>query len=207
MRELITLDVGGDANRSYLLVDQEDRTAWCVDPSYGAPQILELCASRGLRLTEILLTHTHPDHIATLPDLADATGARVWVHPLEAARVPGASALPQEGAQPGLEGVEAIFTPGHTPGGTCYRYGDDLFTGDVLFVDWVGRSDFAGGDPRKLFESLAKLRTLDAGLMIRPGHHYGAVESRRLGDEARLNKFLACRDCDRFLALQPELSG
>jgi hydroxyacylglutathione hydrolase len=207
MRELITLDVGGDANRSYLLVDREDGTAWCVDPSYGAQQILGLCSSEGLRLTEILLTHTHGDHVATLPDLVAATGARVWVHPLEAQRVAGASALPREGSLPELEGVEALFTPGHTPGGTCYRVGGDLFTGDVLFVDWVGRSDFSGGDPRRLFESLARLRTLDPGLTVRPGHHYGSVESRRLGDEVRLNKFLACLDYDRFLALQPELSG
>jgi|WetSurMetagenome_2_1015567.scaffolds.fasta_scaffold15079_2 hydroxyacylglutathione hydrolase len=207
MRELITLDVGGDANRSYLLVDREDRTAWCVDPSYGAPQILKLCASEGLRLTEVLLTHTHGDHVATLPDLVAATGARVWVHPLEARRMAGATALPREGSLRELEGVEAIFTPGHTPGGTCYRFGGDLFTGDVLFVDWVGRSDFAGGDPRRLFESLARLRTLDPALAVRPGHHYGTVESRRLGDEVRLNKFFACTDYDRFLALQPELCG
>jgi hydroxyacylglutathione hydrolase len=131
----------------------------------------------------------------------------VWVHPLETHRAAGATALPREGALPALEGLEALFTPGHTPGGTCYRIGGDLFTGDVLFVDWVGRSDFPGGDPRRLFESLARLRALDPGLMIRPGHHYGSVESRRLGDEVRLNRFLACRDYDRFLALQPELSG
>lgn len=203
MRELITLDVGGDANRSHLLVDREEGTAWCVDPSYGAPQILELCAGQGLRLTEILLTHTHGDHIATLPELAQATGATIWVHRLEAPRVPGAKALPAEGSP--LPGVEALFTPGHTPGGTCYRIAGDLFTGDVLFVDWVGRSDFPGGDTRMLFESLARLRALDPDLVIRPGHHYGSVESRRLGDEVRLNKFLACTDFERFLALQPEL--
>ncbi len=204
MRELITLDVGGDANRSYLIVDREQDTAWCVDPSYGARRILELCTGQGLRLTEILLTHTHGDHVATLPELAEATGARVWAHRLEAPRVPGATPLPGDGSP--LPGVMALFTPGHTPGGTCYIVGGDLFTGDVLFVDWVGRSDFAGGDPRKLFESLARLRTLDPGLVIRPGHHYGSEESRRLGDEVRLNKFLACTDFERFLALQPELS-
>ncbi len=206
MREIITLDVGGDANRSYCLVDEPGREAWCVDPSYGAPQILALLAARGLRLTEIFLTHTHPDHVATLPELQRATGARTWIHPLEKARVPAATALPGEGKLGQVPGTEVIFTPGHTPGGTCYRIGEALFTGDVLFVDWVGRSDFPGGDARALFQSLAKLRTLPPGLIIHPGHHYGSVETRTLGEEARVNKFFGCKDYVRFLSLLPELS-
>jgi hydroxyacylglutathione hydrolase len=207
MREIVTLDVGGDANRSYCLLDEKAGDAWCVDPSYGASQILDLCASRSVRLTEIFLTHTHADHIATLQPLARATGARSWVHELERARVPGAQPIPAEGPLPGLPPVEAIFTPGHTPGGTCYRMGDALFTGDVLFVDWVGRSDFPGGDPLALFKSLARLRGLPGALVLHPGHFYGTVETRTLREEVLLNKFFSCTDFDRFLALQPELCG
>jgi len=207
MREIITLDVGGDANRSYCLLDSERRTAWCVDPSYGAAQILGLCARKGMRLTEIFLTHTHADHIATLPDLMRDTGARAWVHPLELESVPMATPIPAEGPLAKIPGVAAIFTPGHTPGGTCYRIGDALFTGDVLFVDWVGRCDFPGGDSRALFQSLAKLRSLPPELAIYPGHHYGCVESRHLGEEKKLNKFLNCRDYEKFLQLLPELAG
>ena len=206
MRELLTVDVGGDANRSYLLLDPDDATAWCVDPSYGAGKILSTCSSRGLRLTEIFLTHTHGDHIATLPELLKATGARAWVHPLELSRAPGATALPGEGPLAALPGVQVLFTPGHTPGGTCYIVGENLFTGDVLFVDWVGRSDFAGGDPKALFRSLARLRALPPQLMIRPGHHYGSVESRTLAEEIQKNKFLSCTDYGRFLSMLPELS-
>jgi glyoxylase-like metal-dependent hydrolase (beta-lactamase superfamily II) len=207
MREIITLDVGGDANRSYCLLDAERRTAWCVDPSFGAVAILALCTQRQVRLTEILLTHTHGDHVATLPDLVRATRARVWVHPLELARAPGAVTLPEEGPLPEVPGVETLYTPGHTPGGTCYLVGDALFTGDVLFVDWVGRCDLPGGDSRALFRSLAKLRSLQSDVAIYPGHHYGSVESRRLGEEIRLNKFLQCRDYGKFMGLLPELVG
>ena len=206
MRELLTLDVGGDANRSHLLMDPADATAWCVDPSYGAAHLLTTCAARGLRITEVFLTHTHGDHIATLSELLKATGARAWVHPLELSRAPGATALPGEGPLAALPGVEILFTPGHTPGGTCYIVGENLFTGDVLFVDWVGRSDFAGGNPQDLFRSLARLRALPPQLMIRPGHHYGSVESRSLGEEIQENKFLSCTDYGRFLSMQPELS-
>jgi hydroxyacylglutathione hydrolase len=207
MREIVILDVGGDANRSYCLLDHQTGDAWCVDPSYGASQILDLCTSRSARLTEIFLTHTHADHIASLPHLAKATGARTWVHALEPGKVPDSTPIPGEGPLPGLPEVEAIFTPGHTPGGTCYRVGDALFTGDVLFVDWVGRSDFQGGDPLALFKSLARLRDLPGRLVIHPGHSYGTVETRALCEEVLLNRFFSCRDFERFLALQPELSG
>lgn len=205
MTELLTIDAGGDSNRTYLLFP-EGGGALCVDPSYAGPFVLEACASRGRRLTEILLTHTHADHIASVPDLVRTTGSRVWVHRLEQRSVWGAVPLPREGPIPGLPEVEAVFAPGHTPGGTCYRIGDDLFTGDVLFVDWVGRSDFSGGDCAALFASLAKLRTLPGGLTIRPGHHYGSVESRTLAEEVLRNKFLACTDYAAFLKMVPELS-
>lgn len=206
MREILSLDVGGDANRCHCLFDAATRTAWCVDPSYGASQVIAVCNKRGLRLTEIFLTHTHPDHIATLPDLVRETGARAWVHPRELARAPMAAPIPSEGMLALVPGVEAIFTPGHTPGGTCYRVGNSLFTGDVLFVDWVGRCDFPGGDSRELFQSLAKLRSLPAELALYPGHHYGTVESRSLGEEKKLNKFLNCLDYGEFLRLLPELA-
>jgi hydroxyacylglutathione hydrolase len=207
MDEVLTLDAGGDANRSYLLPRSRKGEAWCVDPSYAAGRILALCRSGGLTLTNILLTHTHEDHVATAPELAAATGARIWVHPRERSVPRGACLLPSGGGPvPELPGLTVIETPGHTPGGVCYVAGPDLFTGDVLFVDWVGRCDFPGGDPRSLFESLSKLRGLDASLAIRPGHHYGSLESRRLGDEVRLNKFLACDDFDAFLRLLPELA-
>lgn len=207
MPEVLTIEAGGDANRSYLVASPRAGEAWCVDPSYAAEKILSLCAARSWTLTDILLTHTHGDHLATAPVLSASTGSRVWVHPRELAIPEGASLLPVGGGpHPSLPGVTVVETPGHTPGGVCYLIGSDLFTGDVLFVDWVGRCDFAGGDPAALFRSLGKLRSLDPSLAIRPGHHYGAAESRLLGDEVRLNKFLACTDFGAFLRLLPELA-
>ena len=67
--------------------------------------------------------------------------------------------------------------------------------------------ELSGGDSRALFQSLARLRSLPPELDIYPGHHYGTVESRCLGDEIRLNKFLNCTDYEKFLRLLPELAG
>ena len=206
MFHIETIDAGGDANRSYLIYPEHASEAWCVDPSYAGEAILDACSREGRRLTEVLLTHTHGDHVASLDRLRAGRNLRVWVHPLEAARIGGAAPLPGDGPVPGLDGVEAVHTPGHTPGGVCYRVGNDLFTGDVLFVDWIGRTDLPGGDPAAMFRSLARLRALPPELAIHPGHHYGSVESRSLGEELAANKFLACTDYGAFLRLLPELT-
>ncbi len=206
MREIVTLDVGGDGNRSYVILDRADGSAWCVDPSYGARAVLQTCRKAGCALRDVLLTHTHQDHIATVPELRKILGVRVWVHRNELSQVPGAVALPGEGPLGAVPGLEVIETPGHTPGGVCYRVDDALFTGDVLFVDWVGRWDFPGGDGRALFSSLGKLKMLPRRLVIHPGHHYGCQETRTLGEELLRNKFFACDDFDRFAALLPELT-
>jgi len=207
MDEIATLDAGGDENRTYVVLSRSRGVAWCVDPSYAASAVLSLCRKAGCRLTDVLLTHTHGDHTATLPELRAASDPRVWVHWTERAIPAGSSLIEADGPLPGLPEVRALHSPGHTPGGVCYLYDGALFTGDVLFVDWVGRADLPGGDPRALFDSLARLRSLPSALVIHPGHHYGTVEKRTLGEEAILNKFLACAEYERFLELLPELTS
>ena len=63
-----------------------------------------------------------------------------------------------------------LATPGHTPGGVCYRCGEALFTGDTLFAAGVGRTDLPGGDGAALERSLEKLAALEDGLTVYPGH-------------------------------------
>lgn len=204
--EVLTLDAGGDANRTYLILPGGRAEAWCVDPSFGERAIAETCRQRNRPLAHVLLTHTHSDHTAGVAALRAAFGCKVWCHPEEMRRVPGAEPVPDEGPLPGLLEVEALFTPGHTPGSTCYRVDGHLFTGDTLFVDWVGRADFSGGDAGALFHSLGLLRALPGHLVLHPGHDYGAVPSRTLAEEIRHNRFLACTDYPKFLALLPELA-
>lgn len=207
MAEVVVLDAGGDANRAYVVLFRGEGRAVCVDPSFAAPSIERLCQEAGCTLTDVLLTHSHKDHWASLPRLRDAFGPRVLVHPAELDPPPGALLLEAEGPLPGLPDVEVLFTPGHSPGGVCYRFRDRLFTGDTLFVDWVGRWDLPGGSGEALFQSLRRLRSLDPSLRIHPGHHYGGVESRTLGEERRSNRFFAEESLPAFLSLLPELTS
>lgn len=203
---VITLDAGGDANLTYLVMPPNTRQAWCVDPAFGAEALLCACTEERREISEVLLTHSHGDHVASLGRLLQRFPARVWVHRAEGGGVPGSTPIEREGPLPGLGSVVCLFTPGHTPGSVCYRIADDIFTGDTLFVDWVGRADLRGGDPAALFRSLARIRALPPHLRIRPGHDYGDTPSRPLDIERKKNKFLACEDYGAFEAMLPELA-
>ena len=204
--EILTLDAGGDSNRAYVVLPPGRDEAWCVAPSYAARPILAACRRRQRRLTWILLTHTHQDHVAGVEEVRAVFPCPVWVHPAETRSVAGARAIPGDGPLPEPREVEVFHTPGHTPGGVCYRIGGHLFTGDTLFVDWVGRADLPGGDPAALFRSLQRLRELPGDLVLHPGHHYGSVPSRTLGEEVLVNPFLGARDFAEFLRRLPELT-
>jgi glyoxylase-like metal-dependent hydrolase (beta-lactamase superfamily II) len=95
--------------------------------------------------------------------------------------------------------IEVLHTPGHTPGSQCLRLGNNLITGDTLFIGGCGRSDLPGGDAATLFESLKKIRTLPSNLQICPGHDYGDVPERPLSEEIAANPYLQMQDVQTFL--------
>lgn len=66
--------------------------------------------------------------------------------------------------------LQVYHTPGHTPGSVCLQWESDLFTGDTLFEGSIGRTDFPGSDPKTMQSSLQKLKAMDPGLAIHPGH-------------------------------------
>ena len=183
--ERLTIQVGGfEVNCSIL---SENGKAWIVDPGQEAERIIDLLAKKGLDPAAILLTHGHFDHISGIPGLlkkfpdipvyVHEKDMQMFGHPL--------NQLPPEYpsfAKPhnlktldkleGLEGLEIIETPGHTPGGVCYYFPKDklLLSGDTLFAGSVGRTDLPSGDMATLMDSLRKLTALPDDTLVIPGH-------------------------------------
>ena len=182
------LTVGPIGTRCYLLGADDSPDCVVIDPGAEAPRIRR--AAEGRSLSAILLTHGHFDHIAAVRDLMDP-GVRLFIHPLDAPMlsdpdlnagrslmgVPVTAPAPtdtvSEGDRLSLAGleIEVLHTPGHTPGGVCYRIGSHLFTGDTLFDHGWGRTDLPGGDEHALFASLRRLMPLARTLTVHPGHH------------------------------------
>lgn len=147
-----------------------------IDPALDAEVFLNVAAERGWSITAVLDTHIHADHRSRSRELAQRSGATLWLPAQERARFPFSAVADGDVVNVGGATVEVIHTPGHTPESVCYRVGDALFTGDTLFLSAVGRPDLetdvagARGRAQALYRSLQRLRRLPATTMVLPGH-------------------------------------
>ncbi len=200
------LELGPLQNFVYLVGSKESGEAAVVDPAWDVQRILETAARDGMRITRVLITHTHFDHINGVEELVAATDAQVLVHKKEvpALRLERATVRGVEGGERievGSVELSLLHTPGHTPGSTCFTVGDRLIAGDTLFVGGCGRCDLPGGDPEALHQSLSRLRRLDDRMVLCPGHHYAPEETSGMKEEKATNPFLRAETLDQFLNL------
>jgi hydroxyacylglutathione hydrolase len=176
-----------------------------VDPGGDAADLRLELARLGASCAGILITHGHFDHLGGVADLAEGTGAEVWMADGERdllerytdfapAGVPGRPYAPEHllhgGETVELAGIsfECIAIPGHSPAHVAYHADGNLFSGDLLFAGSVGRVDLPGGDWDTL---LASVRTLldrfAPATVVHPGHGPATT----LGAELARNPFLA----------------
>lgn len=184
-----------------------------IDPGYPTTADWRRHASvlDGRRLTAILLTHAHIDHILGVPVLLAEHKVPVLMHPESAPMLERAAMmasmfglptpdisfdttpLPTSGLIEGLIlPLEARFTPGHCPGHVSLHWPDSglVFAGDALFRESIGRTDLPGGDSDVLARSIReKLYTLPDETRVLPGHG----PETTIGHEKRFNPFVTAR--------------
>lgn len=193
--------VGTMQNFVYLLADRPGGEGLVVDSGWETRPILDAVKEAGVRVRFAVATHNHPDHTASLGDLAKALGAKVVAHERSPVdhdlAVKGGDVLRIGGAE-----VKVIYTPGHTRDSICLYDGRDLFTGDTLFIGNCGRTDLPGGSAEEMFRSLHDvILRLPPSTIVYPGHDYGDVPSRSLGEEALSNPTLSARSYGEFIGV------
>ena len=185
-QHILPLTVGELATRCYVLWLEGRDDCLVIDPGAEAETIRRACG--GKRIAAILLTHGHFDHIGAVEALM-AEDTMLAVHRLDApllsdpqanvswmlgrsVTAPTPTRLLEEGDAVESAGMtlQVLHTPGHTPGGVCYKRGDNLVTGDTMFERGYGRTDLPGGDEAALMRSLRRLTPLRRTCRIFAGH-------------------------------------
>jgi len=164
-------------NNVWLIGD--DNEVIVIDAAHDANAIV--AAVNGRRVNAILCTHGHNDHIDAAPELADRTGAPIWLHPADAAlwgmahvdRQPDAEL--HAGQLIPIGGVEltVLHTPGHSPGAVCFWVADlfVLFSGDTLFAGGPGATGRSFSDFPTIIDSIShKLLSLPPESVVHTGH-------------------------------------
>ncbi|HQF16911.1 MAG TPA: MBL fold metallo-hydrolase [Methanotrichaceae archaeon] len=182
----------GLSHYSYLLGDAGH--AVVIDPRLDVDIYIGLSMDQGMRITDILETHRNEDYLIGSAELASRTGARIWHADSDLPYRYGQSASPGQRWGVGRYTLEALDTPGHTPGSLSYLLREvsgapwAVFTGDALFAGDVGRVDLLGPDRaddlgRQLYHSIfERILSLGDGILIYPAHGAGSVCGAAIAD-------------------------
>lgn len=201
--------LGMCATNTYYAYNEETNEGIIIDPADSAGSIIAKVAMLGFTPKAILITHGHFDHVLAMDEIRERYGVNVYAGLTEKevlhnpqmnltasftgdGRIFDADVYLKDGEEFDAAGyrIRAIEIPGHTIGGICYYFHDEkvLFSGDTLFCESVGRSDFPGGSGQALCRGIKeKLFVLSEDTKVYPGH----MDATTIGSEIRYNPF--CR--------------
>ena len=179
---------------SFLLISDAGN-AVVIDPAAEVQEYDKILKEHGGKLSLILCTHGHYDHVGSAGVLSREWGSKLYCEPADCR---GTQLLPLKGSDGGYEEGEVIpldelrftvwHTPGHTEGSVVLLCENYLFVGDTVFQGSIGRTDLEGGDSRKMDESLRKFAALPvpAEAQVLPGHG----DFSTFGQEAATNFYI-----------------
>src|SRR5579883_457474 len=188
-----TFPVGWLQCNCTIIGDEKTGEAIVIDPGDDPMEILSRLEKHGLKAKQILITHTHIDHVGGIHELQERTETPASIHKddlflfekLDVQAQWIGMPMPKRGAiehfvsdgeAVACSGFElgVIHTPGHTPGSTTFHLAADrniLFTGDTLFAQSIGRTDLWGGNHPQIISSIQKkLMTFDDDTLVIAGH-------------------------------------
>lgn len=196
--------VGTFQNFSYIVGDEEAGVAAIVDPAWEVEKLMELCDRLGLKVSYVINTHSHHDHVQGDESVAKRTGARIVMHE-QSPLLKDMAVKDGDVIEIGSLKMTALYTPGHCPDHICLLVDGKLLTGDTLFVGECGRTDLAGGNSGELYDSLQKkILPLEDSIEVYPGHDYGPKPSSTIGHERKSNYTLKPRTREEFIEFMAE---
>ena len=201
--EIKTLELGLIRVNCYLI--KTEKAALVIDPGFCSCEIEDFLLKNRDKERLILLTHAHFDHIGWAEELRNRTGVKIAIGENDNADLSNtrrnmsdrfhAKLTPfsadillkdEQVLNIGDIKIEVIYTPGHTIGGVSYKIGDNLFSGDTLFYESIGRTDFYDGDYETILNSIKRLFLLEDETVVYSGHG----PKTTIGHEKKYNPFI-----------------
>lgn len=183
------ISVGAFQANCYILGHPQTGEGLVIDPGAEPLRLINEITKSGLKIKYILITHGHMDHVGGVGELRRITRAPVLIHALDASGLgtrPDGTLTEGQEIPLGTYRIKVLHTPGHSPGGVCFQAPGAVFTGDTLFAGSIGRTDFPGGDHRKLIQAVVdKIFPLGDDLRLYPGHGPAST----IGRERQSNPF------------------
>jgi len=190
--------VGMVQTNCYVVINDETKECFIIDPGASGMQLAEKIKEDNLKPVAVLLTHGHFDHAGAAKALAEEFDIKIYAHEAEkdTLKAPQKNVSGMVNCRESYAAdvflkdeeiiniadfeIKVLHTPGHTEGGCCYYIAEEavIFTGDTLFAQSVGRTDFPGGSMSQIVRSIQeKLLTLnetgnlETDIMVYPGHN------------------------------------
>ena len=186
-----TIPVGQLETNCYIVTDEATLKCAVIDPGDEASVILNYIESSNLTVEAIFLTHGHHDHWLGLDGVREGTGAPAYVNKADAFPASGRGSHMMFPADEDIKyyadgdvikvgnlEFKVLATPGHSRGSVTLICEDAMFSGDTLFRDSCGRTDFEGGDMATILKSLLRLSNLEGDYEVYPGHMGSTTLSR-----------------------------
>jgi glyoxylase-like metal-dependent hydrolase (beta-lactamase superfamily II) len=205
-------------NFVYAIGDRATGEAVLVDPAYAVHDLVDIVENDGLRVTGVLATHYHADHVGGsmmghtiegVASLLERVSVPVHVNRNEVPWVARTTGLGEDDLVAHDSGdivtvggidITLVHTPGHTPGSQCFHVDSRLVSGDTLFLEGCGRTDLPGSNPEDMYHSLQKLAALPDDTVVFPGHRYSMPASESMATIRDSNYVFKPRSLDAWMA-------
>ncbi|MBC2580399.1 MBL fold metallo-hydrolase [Clostridium sp. DJ247] len=192
-------------NYAYLGIDKSTKGAFVVDPSWDLSQMLEILYKNDAELKKILLTHSHFDHTNMVTKIVNNFNSDVYMSKNEVEYYDYKCANlkcveDMEVISLGETKIKCLVTPGHTKGSTCYWTGNNLFTGDTIFIEGCGLCNETGGSAEDMYYSINRLsKIIPLNIHVYPGHSFGEPPGKDIGSLKETNIYFQIYDIDKFV--------